>query len=148
MCSPFVDPLFAQETSASDSPARVIYRESLSLFHSLFPAHTSKAERWCRNLLRPGSPWASDRGRLYRSQELAATAAALGAGWRKWARGTGMHAARSVSPSYVARRRRCLLAHKSTHRMARKSLWILRTVKMSEGADVLLSQTDLPPRSE
>jgi hypothetical protein len=57
---PFVRHMLPLEGVVADPLARLAYLESIFLFHVLFPAYNSKAERWTRNVLWPRRPWSDD----------------------------------------------------------------------------------------
>jgi hypothetical protein len=59
---PFVSHVLPLEAAVADPLAKLAYLESISLFHVLFPAHTSKAESWARNVFWPRRPWSDDHG--------------------------------------------------------------------------------------
>jgi hypothetical protein len=59
---PFISRTLPLEAAVADPPARLAYRESISLSHMLFTAYNSKAESWTRNVLWPRRPWSDGHG--------------------------------------------------------------------------------------
>ena len=136
MYPPFIAPTLLLKPAISDPAVGLDRVESLSVFHIFFPphkAHKPKAESLTRKVVLPRSPWAHDYGPLppssqARRQSGNAIRRAEQIGPRHWDRSRQQRASNIRRTTAAVS---CGIVESS--RDARKPLWFLRMVKVSEG---------------
>jgi hypothetical protein len=120
MSRPFVAPRLPLDAAVSDPLARLAHLENLSVFHTLFLAHQSRAESCSRPGLWPRSPWTNDHTRRIPSLADGRQRSGITRQAGHLGPGTGRKAARNVSPTCVSRQRRWLPAHRRRSRQTER----------------------------